>query len=513
MLGPVEVHDDDGKAIAIGQRKVRELLSVLALADGPLSSGQLQAMLWVAAETRNMVSALTTTMNRLRKLLPKESLVRGEDGYRLMLDPERDHLDVWEFRDLVAEARRVRETYPRRAADLFQQAVEVWRDPALPDLPGTLAAAGQAQRLSIERRDAIEALVEVQMALGRHAVVAGRLPAFLAEDPLNDRLWLALLLSQYRDGRKGDALRSFEDARAVFLTELGAEPSLSLQGMRDRVAANAPGLTWSSNQTVQESRAIVAGADVTVASPARLYDYLLGGDNNFEVDRKAAETILAAAPDLRQSAHDNRRFLGGAVRFLAERGIRQFLDIGAGLPTDGSVHEVARAVNPDARVVYVDHDPAVVAHGRAMIDDSRDVAFIAGDLIRPAEIFSDPQARRLLDPAEPIAVLMLYVLHFVPADSAHEALETYRSWMVPGSALAISHVTRDGSDPRATKALHDVATRSATQVFQRSRPEIEAMFAGLELTAPLDTPTNWRAMERTPDPRLRHLAGIGILTA
>jgi DNA-binding SARP family transcriptional activator len=513
VLGPVEVRGDDGEAIVIGQRKVRELLVVLALAGGPVPSEELQSMLWVAADTHNMLSALTTTMNRLRKLLPKERLVRDKDGYRLVLDPERDYVDVREFRDLVAAARKVRESDAGKAANLYEKAMDLWRDPRLPDLPDTPLVTGWAVRLLTERRDAIEALVEVRMALGQHAEVALDLPEFLAEDPLNEHLWLAWLLALYRDGRKAAALQAYEEARTVLLTEVGAEPSPPLEGMRNRIAANAPGLMWSSEQTVQESRAIIAGADVTVLSPARAYNYLLGGEDNFEVDRQAVETVLAVAPDLRESAHDGRRFLGRAVRLLVERGIRQFIDIGAGLPTYGSVHEVAREVDPDARVVYVDHDPMVVAHGQALIDDSRNVAFISGDLLKPAEIFSNPQTRRLINPTEPTAVLMLFVLHFIPADSAHEVLETYRSWMVSGSALAISHLARDGSDPRAIKAVQDVQKRSGVPMFQRSRAEIEAMFAGLELLAPLDAPVNWQATERTPDRRLRHLAGVGVLTS
>ncbi|MGH3389149.1 MAG: SAM-dependent methyltransferase, partial [Actinomadura sp.] len=237
-----------------------------------------------------------------------------------------------------------------------------------------------------------------------------------------------------------------------------------------------------------------------------VYDYLLGGDNNFELDRLAAETMLASAPDMRDGALDNRRFLSQAVRLLAERGIRQFIDIGAGLPTRGSVHEVAREIDPDVQVVYVDNDPMVVAHGRALIDDSRNTAYIVGDLRRPAEIFSNQQTRRLINFTEPIAVLMLQILHLIPADPAHEAIETYRSRMAPGSALAISHVTREGSDPEVIKTIQETAKRSSLPTFVRSRPEIEAMLAGLELAAPLDTIANWRGS------RLHGLAGIGLLS-
>jgi DNA-binding SARP family transcriptional activator len=511
VLGPVEVRDDDDGVIMIRQRKVRELLFVLALATGPMPSERLQSMLWVAADTHNMLSALTTTVNRLRKLLPQDRLVRDEDGYRLIMDPGRDHLDVREFRDLVAAARKVRESDPRRAAELFQRAVEAWRDPQLPDLPDTLTAGGWADQLRAERRDAIEALVEVRMALGRHATVATELPALLASDPLNDRLWLSLLLALYRDGRKGDALRIFEDAREMYLTETGAEPSVPLLSMRDRIAANDPGLEWHPRQTAQESRAINAGSDITVASSARVYDWLLGGEANFEVDRQVAGLLLGAIPDLRESTRRNRVFLRRVVRFLVDRGIRQFLDLGTGLPTQGSVHEVAQKADPTARVVYVDNDPLVVAHGTAFIEDSRNTGFIAGDLRAPAEIFTAPQMRRLIDLTEPVGVLMLNLVHFVPADDAHLALDHYREWMPPGSALAMTHVTREGTSAEALRVIDEATQRSSVdRLFLRSPAEIETMFAGLELMAPLVDPGNWQADEALPPCSLAALGGLAF---
>src|SRR5262245_28196768 len=124
VLGVVDVVGDDGEPIEIGQHKVRQLVSALALADGPLTSGRIQTMLWVEAETRDMMSALTNTVMRLRKLLPEGRVVRDEDGYRLVLDAERDYVDVREFRELITTARRVRETYPKRSAELLQRAVE-----------------------------------------------------------------------------------------------------------------------------------------------------------------------------------------------------------------------------------------------------------------------------------------------------------------------------------------------------------------------------------------------------
>jgi DNA-binding SARP family transcriptional activator len=508
VLGHVEVRDDDGDPIVIGQRRLRQLVSVLVLADGPVSSERLQSTLW--GSTRNALSALTTTMNRLRQALPDGRLVREEGGYRLVMEPERDYLDVREFRELVATARAVWETYPARSAELLHRAVELWRDPDLPDLPDARAVF---DGLRLERRDAVDALMEIQMALGRHGVVAREVPALLAEDQLNDRLWLSLMLALHRDGRKGEALRAFEQARQLYASELGTEPGVVLQSMRDRIAANDAGLHWHPGLSAKENRAINAGSDITVASSARMYDFALGGDNHFEVDRQAAQRMLAVNPDGPEVPRRNRAFLRRAVEFLAGRGIRQFLDIGSGLPTQGNVHEVAREIIPDARVVYVDREPLVVAHGQAMIEDSRNTAYILGDLRNPAEILTHPQTRRLIHPDEPVGVLMLFVLHFLPADEAHLSLEQVRAWMPPGSALAISHGTRDGSSPEVLQNMDQEYTQStAERIYLRSRPEIESLFTGLELTAPLDDPGNWQTDQRLPPCSYATLASVAFRT-
>ncbi|GAA2096276.1 SAM-dependent methyltransferase [Actinomadura alba] len=514
VLGTVQVTSDNGDVIDIGQRKVRQLIAVLALAARPVPSDELEAMLWVTADTHSKFSALTNTVSRARKVLPEGRLTRDSSGYRLVLDQEGDVLDVQRFRELVAQARSVREADAHKAADLYGQALGLWRNPRLPDLPDAPAGRRHAERLTIERRNAVEAWTEVRLALGHHEEVAQELTGFLADDPLNEYLWLPLILALYRAGRKGAALQAYEDAWTTYLTEVGAEPALSLQGMAERIAANDDSLRWSSEQPVHESRAIIAGSDITQVSSARVYNFLLGGTDNFPVDQAVVEHIMKAAPDLKDGARDTRAFLRKSVRLLAERGIRQFIDIGAGLPTSGSVHEVAHEVDPDCRVLYVDIDPIVVAHGRALLEDTRNVDTMIGDLLEPDAIFAAPQTRRLINPAEATGVLMFHVLHFMPADTVHEALEKYRAWMAPGSALAISHISRDGSVPEALKAIQEISARTGIPTYTRSGPEIEALFTGTHLLAPLDDPRNWQAKEgEREDKRAVHiLASIGELT-
>jgi hypothetical protein len=244
-----------------------------------------------------------------------------------------------------------------------------------------------------------------------------------------------------------------------------------------------------------------AGIDTSVPNVARIYDYMLGGKDNFAADRAAAEQLLTAVPEIAGIVRDNRSFIGRAVRFLAgEAGIRQFLDLGAGLPTQSCVHEMARAIAPQARVVYVDNDPVVCSHGRALLGSGNGIAAVLGDLRRPAEILRHPEVTGLLDFAQPVAVLCMAVLHFVPdQDKPHEIVAAYRDHLAPGSYLAITHgmsATAE-EDPRGSvRSVTNVYQRASASLHVRSLPEIERFFDGFELVDPgLVWMAEWR-----PDP-------------
>ena len=183
----------------------------------------------------------------------------------------------------------------------------------------------------------------------------------------------------------------------------------------------------------------------------------------------------------------NRAFLGRVVHFLAvERGIRQFLDIGSGLPTASNVHEIAQAAAPDARVVYVDNDPVVVLHAQAILEDrSKGVAAVRGDLRDPAGIAASPAVRELIDFSQPVAVLLFAVLHFVPdADDPGALLAWFRDAMAPGSALALSHITDENLDEEARRAGRAVYQGTSAPIVPRSRAQIEGLFDGLDLMPP-----------------------------
>jgi S-adenosyl methyltransferase len=227
--------------------------------------------------------------------------------------------------------------------------------------------------------------------------------------------------------------------------------------------------------------------DVTVANQARIYDYYLGGKDNYEADRAAVEAILKVAPGFAFSARANRAFLGRAVRYLAaEAGIRQFLDIGTGIPTAGNTHQVAQAVAPESRVVYVDYDPIVLTHARALLasHESGATEYIDADLRDTGTILD--QAAELLDFTEPVAVTLLLILHVIPdSDDPHAIVARLVDALPSGSYLAISHLGADLLDDDTTQSFNNITRgQSQQQYIGRTREEVARFFTGLDLIDP-----------------------------
>jgi hypothetical protein len=231
-----------------------------------------------------------------------------------------------------------------------------------------------------------------------------------------------------------------------------------------------------------------SGVDPTTPTPARLYDYYLGGTNNFAIDRKVAEQLRLSLPELTDAAWANRGFHQRAARWMAaEHGIRQFIDLGSGLPTQGNTHEVVTDVAPDARVVYIDHDPMVLAHARALLGGTPASTIIQADLRDPGAVLGHPELRAVIDLAQPTGLLMTAVLHFV-ADTSDPAglVARYMRGVAPGSYLALSHATADRLPPRAVQAMYDTYENATEQIHLRTKAEFEHMFDGLELVPPFD---------------------------
>ena len=233
------------------------------------------------------------------------------------------------------------------------------------------------------------------------------------------------------------------------------------------------------NPLCQAITAVIDPIDVHTPSPARIYDVWLGGKDNFAVDREVAAKVEEHVPNVRDLAQENRAFLRRAVTYLAgDCGIRQFIDIGSGLPSQGNVHEVAQQIAPETRVLYVDNDPIVLTHGRALLASNDRTAIITADLRNPNSILKNPEVTRLIDRDEPMAVLMVASLHFIPDEAKpYDIVRRFRQWMPIGSYLAISHTDRTAQLESAAM-VYAAATAPAAP---RSHGEVRRFFGDFRL--------------------------------
>ncbi|MGY0057082.1 SAM-dependent methyltransferase [Streptomyces sp. LZ34] len=248
--------------------------------------------------------------------------------------------------------------------------------------------------------------------------------------------------------------------------------------------------------------------DTSTPHPARMYDYYLGGWDNYEVDRRAADRILEGTPTIRGTARANREFLLRAVRTVVAGGIRQIIDIGTGIPTSPNTHEIAREIAPETRVVYIDNDPIVATHASAKLTNTGGTGFALGDVRKPAEVLDRPAVREFVDFTKPVAVLLVAVLHFVKDEEDPAGIvAALTERLVPGSCLVISHGTLDFTD-RADVAA-EVYRKSTASLNLRGHAEILPFFDGFPLLEPglVQVPL-WRPDGRSPERRKRADAGV-----
>jgi hypothetical protein len=253
--------------------------------------------------------------------------------------------------------------------------------------------------------------------------------------------------------------------------------------------------------------------DINVPNAARMYDYSLGGLHNFAVDREMVEKVVAMAPNARQIGLANRAFLGRFVRRMVSQGVRQFLDVGSGIPTLANVHEVAQQADPEARVMYVDIDPVAVAHGRAILAGNPRADTIMGDVRRPDDIVRHPEVTGLLDFTEPVAVLLIAVLHFVPdEDDPAGIVRRFREAIRPGSLIAISHGSPPPQRPEDAAAVSSIYQRTSTPLHLRTAEQIGGLLDGMEIVTPGIVPvTDWHPEPEDEgiEPRPEVLAAVG----
>lgn len=242
-----------------------------------------------------------------------------------------------------------------------------------------------------------------------------------------------------------------------------------------------------------EGSVVPGGIDVSVPSVARGYDYLLGGKEHFAADRKSVALLLEAVPDLPQLARDNRAFLRRAVRYLVgEAGIRQIIDIGSGLPTAGNVHEVAQEIAPETRVVYVDNDPIVLAHGQALLADNTTTTIITADVREPDVVFRDPETRRFIDLTKPFAVLLAGILHHLSDEEDPAGVTATIRERIPSGGYLLAANFHDSGDRRAAEVERISHEQGVTGWF-RTWAEQQRYFDGMELVEPgLVAANDWR---------------------
>jgi hypothetical protein len=244
----------------------------------------------------------------------------------------------------------------------------------------------------------------------------------------------------------------------------------------------------------------MAGDGIEEPNAARVYDYLLGGDANFEVDREFGRRLAQVSPNAARIAQSGRAFLRRAVEFLTGAGIDQFLDLGSGLPTAGNVHEIAHRSRPDARVVYVDNEPVAVHYSSTLLPDRERVGIIQADLREPDRVLDHAETRRLVDPRRPVAVLLSGVLHFVPdTDRPADLVARYVGATVPGSYLLVSHLGYGERLPAEAVPATGRYRQTTTPVWPRHRWDIAALFDGLDLVPPgLVLAHEWRPDSTDP---------------
>ncbi|MEU7583208.1 SAM-dependent methyltransferase [Streptomyces sp. NPDC041068] len=258
------------------------------------------------------------------------------------------------------------------------------------------------------------------------------------------------------------------------------------------------------------------GIDISMPSVSRIYDYYLGGSHNFEVDREAARKAMEFMPGLPKVMQANRAFMRRAVRHAVDQGVTQFLDIGSGIPTFGNVHEVAQQASPDARVVYVDHDPVAVAHGKTVLEGDERTAVLAADLRKPRDILGSSEVTSLLDLDRPVALLLVAVLHFVEdAYDPYAAVAELRDATAPGSLVVVTHASYEGIPvpPEQAGGTVGVYKDIRNPLIMRSRDEIARFFEGYDMVEPGLVPMpHWRpdtAPEEEDPYSFSGFAGVG----
>jgi DNA-binding SARP family transcriptional activator len=547
VLGRIEVREE-GRPIILAPQARRALGILLLHTSTPLSPEDLADLLW-GTQAESRTGQTKAVVSEIRRALMADRLPYGREGYRLRLAPD-DTFDLSDFRELGELARKAvrRRSDLRLAADLYRQALDLWPGPVLLDVPVTSAMRLVSADLFAERQRLRCEFAEGQIDLGRHESLIPQLRQWTLQDPLDERLWALLLLTLYESGRKDEALQEWGHVRTILLRELCAEPGRALRELAEFINAGGSQL-WSAlsiyrslssddrsaagsdtewidraermfslgeGQAVTEdspgTRTPSEKIDTTVSHSARIWDYWLGGKDNYPADRELGDKIAQRLPGIVAQARADRAFLGRVIKFLAgEAGIRQFLDIGTGLPTVDNTHEVAQRVARETRVVYVDNDPLVLAHARALLTSTPEgrTDYLDADLHEPETILEG--ARATLDFSKPIAITMLGVVwHILDDQEAMSIIDRLINDVPSGSYLVIAHTTTVVTGERMVEAIRQWNQFGKPPGKARTPAQIAAFFHQLQLIEPgVVSCTQWRpepTRSGEPDPLDRYCA-------
>ncbi|MFG1857534.1 SAM-dependent methyltransferase [Actinomadura geliboluensis] len=527
ILGGLRIKDDHGREITLDgrrpRRRPRQLVFALAYRPGALSAAQLQRLLWDGDTDKT--SALTSLVHATRRWLPDGFLLTltGEDvpdRYQVPRGPGH-RVDVDEWRQAIKLADRARDTGDRNSAiRYYTEALALWdradRTDPLPDVPDTPVMQDERELLLQQFRDASESYVGVRMDDGeRSLALADRIRELMTRQPINSWLIAQHMLVLYQSGRKEAALAAYHDAVRAFDSAFDTTPGPELTRLYDQIVHDDTHVHRS--RPAHRQRAVLTTGGPSIRG---VHDAALGGKDNTQADRHLLDTIdRQAGGGYREALADGRRALADIVKRGRAAGIRQWLDLGSGMPAPWphrQIHQIAAGPGPAPRVLYVDNDPIVAVHANALMADGRHVVFRQADLTDTDHVLYE--ARRLFDMREPVAVLAAGSLHHVgratedlgTAELA-DVLRTYMRELADGSVLAITHLTGDQLDPRLRPYLDATAPDAPLPHYLRTTAQIQNLFGDLPLTRPGLIPCSLRRSDRSADlPPVRILAGHAV---
>ncbi|MFG1857533.1 SAM-dependent methyltransferase [Actinomadura geliboluensis] len=498
--GHVAVADGPEEDLEVLREQMRLLVTAWVVTERTLTVEQIQRVVW-GDDGKDRRKELNTLLWDLRQRLPDDRVVTHGgrpvvDGYSLRLRRGVDNVDLWQFRSLVRRARAARARDTKEAANLFQRAMDLCGgpdSPLLPDRPkvNTLLVI-EIERVLKEVKSAREALAELRLSLGEHEGFLPYLRGWVAADPWDEHLRRWLMVALYRSGAKAEALRVYRELEELLLSETGtrAEPGPLLKDTRIMVEADHPDLAPQPMRFASRSSwSLLAQGDAerTPSPPpvmdrpvvARIINALLGGKDNYEVDRVAAAAVQRQVPGLKRLIRHHQAFRSRAIREIAEAGVKQWIDLGSGLPDNGQVLPVVREVVPHARIVYVDNDPVVATHTRHELQDPAKTAFVEADLTDPPAVLNAKEMRDVIDFSKPVGILLTSVLHLFSGDVTG-VMAAYVKAMAPGSYLVVSAVVSEGLPEKVVSV-----SREHFPLFHpRSHKEFPEWLKGLDVVAP-----------------------------